>query len=76
MRRSLSWTACGVSESARGAAAIPVPDSPTGYVSLINRASVAAVEDYLGAPVDPLRFRGNLLVEGLDRSPSWTWSGG
>ncbi|MCJ2061795.1 MOSC domain-containing protein [Methylobacterium sp. J-088] len=40
-------------------------DSPTGYVSLINRASVAAVEDYIGAPVDPLRFRGNLLIEGL-----------
>ncbi len=39
---------------------------PTGYVSLINRASVAAVEDYLGAPVDPLRFRGNLLVDGLE----------
>ncbi|MCX4197446.1 hypothetical protein OMR07_19350, partial [Methylobacterium organophilum] len=30
-------------------------DSPTGYVSLINRASVAAVEDYLRARVDPLR---------------------
>lgn len=40
-------------------------DSPIGYVSLINRASVAAVEDFLGVPVDPLRFRGNLLVEGL-----------
>jgi len=40
-------------------------DSATGYVSLINRASVTAVEDYLGTPVDPLRFRGNLLVEGL-----------
>ena len=40
-------------------------DSPIGYVSLINRASVAAVEDYIGAPVDPLRFRGNLLVDGL-----------
>ena len=40
-------------------------DSATGYVSLINRASVSAVEDYLGAPVDPLRFRGNLLVDGL-----------
>lgn len=40
-------------------------DSPTGYVSLINRASVQAVEDYLGTAIDPLRFRGNLLVEGL-----------
>lgn len=40
-------------------------DSRTGYVSLINRASVAAVEDFVGAPVDPLRFRGNLYVEGM-----------
>jgi hypothetical protein len=40
-------------------------DSPTGYVSLINRASVQMLEDDLGVPVSPLRFRGNLLVEGL-----------
>lgn len=40
-------------------------DSPTGYVSMINRASVQMLEDVLGVPVDPLRFRGNLLVEGL-----------
>jgi uncharacterized protein YcbX len=40
-------------------------DSPTGYVSLINRASVQMLEDELGVPVSPLRFRGNLLVEGL-----------
>ncbi len=41
-------------------------DSPTGYVSLINRASVAATEDLVGAPVDPLRFRGNLYLDGLE----------
>ena len=40
-------------------------DSRKKYVSLINLASVAAIEDWLGAPVDPLRFRGNLHVEGL-----------
>ncbi|KMO12229.1 MOSC domain-containing protein [Methylobacterium platani] len=40
-------------------------DSPRGYVSLINLASVAAVEDMVGAAVDPLRFRGNLHVTGL-----------
>ena len=40
-------------------------DSRTGYVSLINRASVAAIEDFVGAPVDPLRFRGNLYLDGL-----------
>jgi uncharacterized protein YcbX len=40
-------------------------DSRKGFVSLINRASVQAVETMVGAPVDPLRFRGNLLIEGL-----------
>jgi len=41
-------------------------DSRRGYVSLINLASVRAVENAVGAPVDPLRFRGNIHVEGLD----------
>lgn len=37
-------------------------------VSIINLASVAAVETAAGAPVDPLRFRGNLYVDGW---PAW-----
>jgi uncharacterized protein len=37
-------------------------------VSIINLASVAAVESMVGRPVDPLRFRGNLYVEGW---PAW-----
>jgi uncharacterized protein YcbX len=37
-------------------------------VSIINLASVAAVEDAAGAPVDPLRFRCNLYVSGW---PAW-----
>lgn len=40
-------------------------DSRRGFVSLINLASVAALEDLVGAPVDPLRFRGNAHLEGL-----------
>ncbi|GGK35359.1 MOSC domain-containing protein [Salinarimonas ramus] len=40
-------------------------DSPTGYVSLVNRASLAELEGRVGTPVDPLRFRANLVVEGL-----------
>ena len=40
-------------------------DSRNGYVSLINLASVRAIEAFVGSPVDPLRFRGNVLVEGL-----------
>jgi uncharacterized protein YcbX len=41
-------------------------DSRRGFVSIINLASVRALEEVIGAPVDPLRFRGNLHVEGLD----------
>jgi uncharacterized protein YcbX len=37
-------------------------------ISIINLASVAAIEHVLGQPVDPLRFRGNLQVEGW---PAW-----
>ena len=40
-------------------------DSRNGFVSLINLASVAAVENLVGGAVDPLRFRGNLHLEGL-----------
>src|SRR6185437_778174 len=37
-------------------------------VSIINLASVAAVENVAGAPVNPLRFRGNIYVDGW---PAW-----
>jgi uncharacterized protein YcbX len=37
-------------------------------LSVINLASVAAVETAVGAPVHPLRFRGNLYVTGW---PAW-----
>ena len=37
-------------------------------VSIINLASVRAIEDMVGVPVHPLRFRGNLHVEGW---PAW-----
>ena len=37
-------------------------------VSIINLASVRAIEGMVGAPVHPLRFRANLYVEGW---PAW-----
>jgi uncharacterized protein YcbX len=43
-------------------------DVAAKVVSIINLASVAAVESAVGAPVDPLRFRGNLYVDGW---PAW-----
>ncbi len=44
-------------------------DSKSGYVSLINLASVRAIADAAGRrDLDPLRFRGNIHLEGL---PPW-----
>ena len=37
-------------------------------VSIINLASLAAIENMVGVPVDPLRFRANLYVSGW---PPW-----
>lgn len=45
------------------------PNAATGqYVSLINRASIAALETAMGAPVDPIRFRANFYFDG---PPAW-----
>ena len=43
-------------------------DVAAKVVSIINLASVAAVENAVGFPVHPLRFRGNLYVTGW---PEW-----
>jgi uncharacterized protein YcbX len=43
-------------------------DVPRKVVSIINLASVAALETAIGAPVHPLRFRANLYVTGW---PAW-----
>jgi len=43
-------------------------DVAAKVVSIINLASVAAIENAVGAPVDPLRFRGNVYVDGW---PAW-----
>ena len=41
-------------------------DSRRGFVSLINMASVRDLARVLGQEIDPLRFRGNILLEGLE----------
>jgi uncharacterized protein YcbX len=43
-------------------------DYPKKVVSLINTATVAAMSREFGQDLDPLRFRGNVYVEGL---PPW-----
>lgn len=50
-------------------------DHPLGAVSIINMASVRDLEAKVGRPIDPLRFRANLYVEGW---PAWIeneWTG-
>ncbi|MEQ1784764.1 MAG: MOSC domain-containing protein [Hyphomonadaceae bacterium] len=40
-------------------------DHPQGYISVMNLASVRAVERAIGQAVDPLRFRANVYIDGL-----------
>ena len=44
-------------------------DDIRGFVSVINLASVRDLEEKLGKTLDPLRFRGNIQVEGW---PAWS----
>lgn len=41
-------------------------DVPNNFISLINLASVRDLERLIGRPVDPLRFRANLYVDGWE----------
>ena len=43
-------------------------DHPDGHVSIVNLASVRDLEARSGRPIDPLRFRANIYVEGW---PAW-----
>ena len=46
------------------------PNSTTyQYVSIVNLASIRALEQVVQVPVDPIRFRANLYIDGL---PAWT----
>jgi uncharacterized protein YcbX len=50
-------------------------DSMMRAVSLINLKSVRALEEALGAPVDPLRFRANIYFEGERAFEEFDWIG-
>jgi uncharacterized protein YcbX len=45
------------------------------YVSLINRASIAALEAAMGEPVDPIRFRANVYFDGASAWSEHDWIG-
>ena len=43
------------------------------YISLINRASIRALERAMGVPVDPLRFRANVYFDGASAWSEHDW---
>ena len=50
------------------------PNSTTGqYVSIVNLASIAALEQEVRVPVDPIRFRANLYIEGVPAWSEFSW---
>lgn len=57
----------------RGEQGFTDADSP--FVSIINRASVGDLGRVVGGPVDPGRFRGNVLVEGAAPWAEFGWVG-
>jgi len=50
-------------------------DVPDKCVSIINTASCNDLARVIGAPVDPDRFRGNFIVEGLAPWAEFSWVG-
>jgi uncharacterized protein len=50
-------------------------DSKSGFISLINLASVAEIGKAQGARIDPLRFRGNLYIDGVEAWAEAAWPG-
>ncbi|WP_445680228.1 MOSC domain-containing protein [Radicibacter daui] len=58
-----------------GAEGLVLTDQSKPFLSLINKASVSEVEVFAGRPVDPMRFRGNLLIEGIGAWEEASWIG-
>lgn len=50
-------------------------DTTEGPVSLLNMASVRALEDVMGQDIDPVRFRMNLILEDVEAWAEREWVG-
>jgi GntR family transcriptional regulator/MocR family aminotransferase len=50
-------------------------DKPDNVISLINLATVRAIEALWGAAVDPLRFRANIYIDGPPAWSEFDWVG-
>jgi len=50
-------------------------DRAEKVISILNLASVRELASRIGAEVDPVRFRANLLIDGLSEWEEFTWPG-
>ncbi|MGU9982411.1 MOSC domain-containing protein [Phreatobacter sp. HK31-P] len=50
-------------------------DSRSGFLSIINLASVRALEKETGVAIDPIRFRANIYVDGVPAFSEFDWVG-
>lgn len=53
----------------------PFSDTRVPFISIINLASVADLDRVIGKAVDPMRFRGNIMVEGAAAWDELDWVG-
>jgi uncharacterized protein YcbX len=50
-------------------------DSSEPYLHIVNLATVRAIEREVGRPVDPLRFRPNVIIDDVEPWAETTWVG-
>ncbi len=50
-------------------------DKPDNVISLINLATVRSLEERWGVPIDPLRFRANIYIDGAPAWEEFEWVG-
>ncbi|WP_439574241.1 MOSC domain-containing protein [Phreatobacter sp.] len=50
-------------------------DSRSGFVSIINLATIRALEKETGVAIDPIRFRANLYIDGVPTFAEFDWVG-
>lgn len=48
-------------------------DVPAKFISILNLASVREVERVVGKPLDPLRFRANIHIDGAEAWEEFSW---
>jgi hypothetical protein len=50
-------------------------DSRSGFVSIVNRATITDLQEKMGRRLDPLRFRANIVIDGVPPLGERQWLG-